>query len=123
MQTTTPDLAPQTAEVARIVAGVGEDQLSHPTPCPDMDVAAMLDHLVGLTAAFRAAAEKAEGTGGAQADAAHLAADWRTRLPAQLEALAAAWHEPGSWEGMTKIAGMTMQAADVGLVALNEVLV
>ncbi len=44
MQTTNPDLGPQTAEVARIVAGVRDDQLPGPTPCPDMDVAALLDH-------------------------------------------------------------------------------
>ena len=123
MQTTTPDLGAQTAEVARIVSGVRDDQLGRPTPCPDMDVAALLDHLVGLTLAFRRAAEKAEGTGGAEADAANLAPDWRTRLPQQLEALAAAWREPGAWEGTTTIAGMSMPAAEVGLVGLNEVFV
>jgi len=123
MQTTTLDFAPQTAEVARIVAAVRDDQLGRPTPCPDMDVAALLDHLVGLTYAFRAAAEKAEGTGGAEADAAHLASDWRARLPSQLADLAAAWSQPAAWEGMTTIAGMSMPSADVGLVGLNEVLV
>src|SRR5918998_681743 len=116
MQTTTRDFAPQTAEVARIVASVRDDQLGRPTPCPDMDVAALLDHLVGLTYAFRAAAEKAEGTGGPVPDAANLAPDWRTRLPAQLAALAAAWRAPAAWDGMTTIAGMSMPAADVGLV-------
>jgi uncharacterized protein (TIGR03086 family) len=123
MQTTTLDLGPQSAEVARIVAGVRDDQLCHPTPCPDMNVAALLDHLVGLTLAFRRAAEKAEGTGGAVADAAHLAPEWQAELPRQLDALAAAWREPGAWEGMTTIAGMSMPAADVGIIALNEVLV
>jgi uncharacterized protein (TIGR03086 family) len=123
MQTTTLDLGPQTAEVARIVAGVRDDQLCHPTPCADTNVAALLDHLVGLTLAFRRAAEKAEGTGGAVADAANLAPDWRTRLPAQLDALAAAWRAPDAWNGTTSIAGMTMPAAEVGLVATNEVLV
>ena len=123
MQTTTPDLGPQTAEVARIVAGVQDDQLGSPTPCPGMDVAALLDHLVGLTIAFRRSAEKAEGTEGPVPDAAHLVPDWRTRLPAQLGSLAAAWREPGAWDGMTTIAGMTMPAADVGLVGVNEVLV
>ncbi len=31
-----------------VVAGVGDDQLSAPTPCHDMDVRAMLGHLVGV---------------------------------------------------------------------------
>ncbi|SOE03537.1 TIGR03086 family metal-binding protein [Blastococcus haudaquaticus] len=123
MQTTTLDLGPQTAEVTRIVAGVREDQLCHPTPCTGMNVAALLDHLVGLTVAFRRAAEKAEGTGGQEPDAANLVPDWRTRLPAQLEALATAWRDADAWDGMTTIAGMEMPAADVGLVGINEVLV
>jgi uncharacterized protein (TIGR03086 family) len=123
MQTTGLDLGPQTTEVARLVAGVRDDQLSHPTPCTDMDVAALLDHLVGLTGAFRRAADKDEGTGGPVPDAANLAPDWRTRLPAQLDALAAAWRGNGAWDGMTTIAGMTMPAAQVGIVGVNEVLV
>ncbi|SFE54159.1 TIGR03086 family metal-binding protein [Blastococcus tunisiensis] len=123
MQTTTLDLAPQTDEVARIVAGVRDDQLCQPTPCADLNVAVLLDHLVGLTSAFARAAQKAEGTGGAEPDAAHLAPDWRTRLPAQLAALAAAWHRPGAWSGTTTIAGMALPADEVGLVGLNEVLV
>src|SRR5919112_221582 len=53
MQTTTLDLGPQTAEVARIAAGVRDDQLGDPTPCTELTVAAVLDHLVGLAAAWR----------------------------------------------------------------------
>ncbi|RZU32517.1 TIGR03086 family metal-binding protein [Blastococcus saxobsidens] len=123
MQTTTLDLGPQTAEVARVVAGVREDQLCHPTPCEDMTVAALLDHLVGLTLAFRLAAEKTAFDGGPSADAASLAPDWRTRLPAQLAALAAAWREPDAWEGTTEVAGVRMPAPAMALVALDEVLV
>ncbi len=31
-----------------VIAGVGPDQLTAPTPCPEMDVRAMLSHLVGV---------------------------------------------------------------------------
>jgi uncharacterized protein (TIGR03086 family) len=123
MQTTTPDLAPAAAEVARVVAAVRDDQLPGPTPCTGTSVAAMLDHLLGLTTAFRMAAEKVRPEGGPSADAANLAPDWRTRLPAQLEALAAAWRAPGAWDGMTEAGGVTMPAAAMGVVALNEVTV
>ena len=123
MQTTTLDLGPQTAEVARIVAGVRDDQLAHPTPCTELNVAAVLDHLAGLTIAFREAAEKVPQAAGPYPDAAHLAEDWRTRLPQQLDALAAAWRQPGAWEGMTTIAGLQLPSSAVGLIALNEVLV
>src|SRR3954453_17817888 len=120
---TSPDLAPQAAEVARVVAGVRDDQLTDPTPCPDMSVAALLDHLVGLTVAFRHSAEKWPLAGAASADAAHPPADWRERLPAQLDALVAAWQQPSAWEGSTEVAGVRMPAGAVGGGAINEVLV
>jgi uncharacterized protein (TIGR03086 family) len=123
MTTTSLDFTPQAAEVARIVAGVRDDQLTGPTPCAGTSVAAMLDHLVGLTVAFREAAEKVPQSGGPRADADNLPADWRTRLPLQLDGLVAAWQHPTAWEGTTEIAGMRMPAAAAAMVALNEVLV
>jgi hypothetical protein len=39
---------------AVIVSGIAADELSHPTPCPNYDVAALIDHLV--EAGHRAAA-------------------------------------------------------------------
>jgi uncharacterized protein (TIGR03086 family) len=119
----TPEHAPAAAEVARIVVGVRDDQLTDPTPCTGTSVAAMIDHLVGLTLAFRVAAEKVRPEGGPSADAANLAPDWRTRLPAQLEALATAWRAPGAWEGMAEAGGVQMPASAMGVVALNEVTV
>src|SRR3954471_2762932 len=123
MQTRTLDLAPQTTEVARIVAGVRDDQLADPTPCAGTPVAGLLDHLVGLTTAFRMAARKETMGGPATASADHLAADWRTRLPAQLEQLAEAWRGPAAWDGMVEVAGVTLPADVMGTVALDEVLV
>ena len=119
----TPDFAPQAAEVARVVAGVRDDQLTDPTPCAGTSVAALLDHLVGLTLAFRKAAEKAPQSGGPRADADNLPPDWRTRLPQQLDGLVAAWQQPSAWEGLTEVAGVRMPAAAMGVVGANEVLV
>ncbi|CCG04413.1 conserved protein of unknown function [Blastococcus saxobsidens DD2] len=117
------DLGPQTAETARVVAGVGDDQLDDPTPCAGMSVAALLDHLVGLTLAFRSAAERAEFSGGPSADATSLAPDWRTLLPARLDALATAWGDPAAREGDAEVAGVRLPASVMAVVALNEVLV
>ena len=114
MQTTTPDLAPAAAEVARVVAGVRDDQLTDPTPCTGTSVAAMLDHFVGLTLGMRMAAEKNPMQGAPKADADTLPADWRTRLPAQLDALVAAWREPGAWDGETEAGGVRMPASSHG---------
>src|SRR3954451_16546862 len=96
---TSPDLAPQAAEVARVVTGVRDDQLTDPTPCAGTSGAALLDHLVGLTIAFREAAEKIPQTGGPRADAANLAPDWRIRLRVKLDGLVAAWQHPTAWQG------------------------
>ena len=121
--TTALDLAPQAAEVARVIAGVRDDQLTDPTPCDGTSVAAMLDHFVGLTLAFRLGAEKSPMEGAPSADADHLPADWRERLPAQLDALVAAWDQPEAWDGTTEVGGVRMPAAAMGVVAANEVLV
>ena len=48
------------------MAGVRDDQLTGPTPCTGTSVAAMLDHLLGLTTAFRMAAKKVRSEGTAQ---------------------------------------------------------
>src|SRR3954467_7725696 len=105
METTTLDLTPQTANVARLVAGVRDDQLADPTPCEGTSVAGMLDHLVGLTVAFAMGARKEPVSGSPRAAADQLPPDWRDRLPLQLAELAQAWRQPDAWEGTTTVAG------------------
>lgn len=123
MQTTSADLAPAAVETARMVAGVRDDQLTAPTPCPGMPVAALLHHLVGLTYAFRMAAEKTPLEGAPSASAEELPADWRTRIPEQLDALVAAWRRPSASEGMAEAGGVELPAPLMSLVALDEVVV
>jgi uncharacterized protein (TIGR03086 family) len=123
METTTFDLGAQTAEVARVVAGVRDDQLDGPTPNEGTPVAGLLDHLVGLTMAFTMGARKEPTTGAPRAAADQLPADWRERLPRQLAELAEAWREPGAWEGTATVAGAELPAVVMGVVAADEVLV
>ena len=122
METTTFDLAPAAEELRRVVAGVRDAQLSDPTPCGDTPVAGLLDHLVGLTAAFARAAAKQPG-GAPEADAGNLPADWRTRLPAQLDDLVEAWRKPEAWEGVAEAGGVEMPAPIMAAVALDELVV
>jgi uncharacterized protein (TIGR03086 family) len=117
------DLTPVTAEVTRLVAGVRDDQLSAPTPCAGTPVAGLLDHLVGLTEAFRRGAAKQRQGGAPRASADELAPDWRTRLPAQLAELAAAWRDPAAWDGETEVGGARLPGMVMGVVAADEVLV
>jgi uncharacterized protein (TIGR03086 family) len=121
--TTTLDLAPQATEVARVVAAVRDDQLGAPTPSADTSVAALLDHLHGLSVGMRAAAEKTPMDSPPTASAGSLPADWRSRIPRELDELVAAWREPGAWEGTTRAGLAELPAAVMGVVALNEVLV
>jgi uncharacterized protein (TIGR03083 family) len=50
------DLEPASSQVARLLDGVTDDQMAAPTPCPGYRVAALLDHLMGLSMAFTWAA-------------------------------------------------------------------
>jgi uncharacterized protein (TIGR03086 family) len=122
------DFGPATREVSRLLDGVSEDKLTDPTPCADTSVAALLDHLVGLTQHFTQAARKAievppgeDAPAPGKSTAEHLDPDWRTVLPRQLDELAEAWRDPAAWEGMTEAGGSTMPADVVGTVALDEV--
>ena len=119
----TAELAPAAAETARIVAGVKDDQLTAPTPCTGTPVAAMLHHVVGLTYAFRMAAEKTPLKAAPRASADDLPADWRTRIPEQLDTLVAAWREPSAAEGMAEAGGVELPAPVMSFVALDEVVI
>src|SRR3954469_7379873 len=88
--TTSLDLTPTVTEASRVVAAVQDDQLSRPTPCADTSVAAPLVHLHGRASGLRLAAEKLP-PGAPSASAQDLPADWRSRIPRELDELAAAW--------------------------------
>lgn len=120
------DLEPATRELARLVGGVRDDQLAAPTPCPDMSIGTLLDHIDGFTLAFTAAANHTEPPGGSRppsADGSRLSADWRTRIPARLTALADAWRADAAWSGMTKAGGLDLPSDLAGVIALDEVVV
>jgi uncharacterized protein (TIGR03086 family) len=121
------DLGPAAREVARLLDGVSDRQLGGPTPCPDYTVGALLDHLMGLTLAFTWAARKTTAAEGGSADAApgtstgeQLDPNWRKLLPTRLDDLVEAWQDPQAWDGMTEAGGVTMPAEQMGVVALDE---
>ncbi|MFD1825757.1 MULTISPECIES: TIGR03086 family metal-binding protein [Mumia] len=117
------DLGPSTRRVAALLDGVGDDDLTRPTPC-DYDVATLLEHLDGLSLAFTLAARKSDdpmlGAAPAPSGAA-LSPGWRQRIPERLDALAEAWRSPEAWEGEATAGGVTMPADIAATVALDEV--
>lgn len=120
------DFGPATAELARVVTAVRDDQLDHPTPCTEMRVRDLVDHVDGFATAFTAAASKTPPPGGGgppQVDGSRIGTDWRERIPAKLEALAGAWRDPTAWEGMTQAGGIDLPAQVAALVAIDETIV
>lgn len=118
------DLEPAAREVTRLLDGVRDDQLADPTPCTESQVATLLDHFMGLSLAFTWAARKTPPPGAAPgpgtASAANLDPKWRLELPRRLDELVAAWRDPEAWTGMAEAGGVTMPAEQMGVVALDE---
>ncbi len=118
------DLGPAAREVATLVNRLGADDLVRPTPCDGMSVAALLDHFMGLSLAFTWAARKTPpatpGPRPGSACADSLDPEWRTKLPLRLEELVEAWRDRSAWTGMTEAGGVTLPAAQMGMVALDE---
>jgi uncharacterized protein (TIGR03086 family) len=118
------DLGPATSAVISLLDGVTDESLTAPTPCDGTSVAGMLDHLMGLSLAFTWGARKApEGSssGSPRASAESLPPDWRAVLPRRLDELAEAWRDPAAWQGTTSVAGVSMPGEQMGVVALDEV--
>jgi uncharacterized protein (TIGR03086 family) len=121
----TIDFGPATGQLAQLTQGVRDDQLGSPTPCADYTLGDLLDHVGALAVAFANAAAKRIDEGGAPPapDASRLGDDWRTRIPADLAALAEAWRDADAWAGMTRVGGVDLPGGVAGLVALDEVVV
>ncbi|WP_280273941.1 TIGR03086 family metal-binding protein [Nocardia wallacei] len=120
------DLESAATGLAAVIAGITDDHLPVHTPCTDVTVRDLLVHVVGLTEAFRQAATK-EAVGRSippeTGPDAPLVDDWRTRIPAQLKALVAAWREPAAWDGETEAGGVVAPALEIAVVALDELVI
>jgi uncharacterized protein (TIGR03086 family) len=120
------DLGPVADRLAELIAAVPDELLQQPTPCPDYRLGDLLDHIGGLAQAFTAAAGKDIGALTAMApsgDATRLTPDWRSRIPQDLRAMAAAWRKPEAWEGMTQAGGSDLPAGLAGLAGLDELVI
>ncbi|MFE7329020.1 TIGR03086 family metal-binding protein [Streptomyces sp. NPDC057565] len=122
----TADLGPAARQIAALLDGIEEKQLTDPTPCPDYAVRELLAHLVGLSTAFRDAARKDLGPTTDSSSAAALPVlgdDWREALPPLLDELVTAWRDPAARQGMTRAGGVDLPGEVAATVALNELVV
>jgi uncharacterized protein (TIGR03086 family) len=117
------DLHPAVRRMSRLVEAVPDDALGRPTPCEAYTVGDLVEHIGGFAVAFRAAAIKEPIDRAGAGDASRLDPDWRTQIPAGLEALADAWDDPEAWGGMTAAGGVDLPGDIAGLIALDELLV
>jgi uncharacterized protein (TIGR03086 family) len=118
------DMQTAVTRLAGVLAGVADEDLAKPTPCANASVGDLIDHLGTFSAAFIRSARKEDRPGPPpQADAANLPGDWRSSIPASLDDLAAAWREPGAWDGMSHAGPIEVPASMAGLIALDELVV
>ncbi|WP_250009453.1 TIGR03086 family metal-binding protein [Actinoplanes sp. M2I2] len=120
------DFDPPVRVLRALLLGVDDGELANPTPCPGWSVATILDHLMGLSVAFTQAAHKRADdpvtASAPEPSALHLTRHWRSRLPVLLEDLANSWKDPAAWTGTSQAGGVTMPAAALGHVAMNELI-
>ncbi|GAA1903908.1 TIGR03086 family metal-binding protein [Nocardioides lentus] len=121
----TLDFHPTATAMARVLAGIRDDQLGGPTPCPAYTVADLAEHVTGLTAAFTHAASRTplDPSLLRDGDGAQLPDGWRERTAADLAGLADAWDDPAAYEGTTMAGPVEMPGREAGLVALDELVV
>jgi len=112
------DLTSAARELSGIAAEVGEHHLDRPTPCGEWSVRDLLLHLLGLTSHFTSVARKRPST---PPELLELPDDWRAHLDVRLDDLAAAWQDPHAWTGDGEAGGVRMPNADLGIVALEEI--
>lgn len=112
------DLGPATEQMRRLVSGVADEQLGHPTPCPAWTVADLLAHIHQFATVFTQNAQKQQVR-----PPSGLTDHWRVALPEQLGELCSAWRDESAWQGRVSAGGIEMASADNAVVALEELTV
>lgn len=109
--------------MAHLIEAVPDGRFDAPTPCPDLPLGALVDHIGTLSRVFTGVARKEGGSLPPPPSADNLEPGWRIRIAADLETLVAAWQEPAAWEGTTGVAGLELPGDVAGLVVLDELVV
>ncbi|MDN5916120.1 MAG: TIGR03086 family metal-binding protein [Pseudonocardia sp.] len=105
------DLKPACRELATLVAGVTDDQLSRPTASDGWTVRGLLDHLEQVAGGFA-------GIAGSEPEIPDDADS-----VARILALGRAWDDPAAWQGRSGEGVLDLPRALWGRIALTEVVV
>lgn len=120
-------MAKAATSAVAVARNVKPDQLTAPTPCPDWDVRALVNHLM-LWSAFRSerAAHKQQPPANdpmTEETDFTKEPDWPETFASQLDKAVAAWSQPGATEGNTGLAGGSMPARMIGMMMVGELVV
>jgi uncharacterized protein (TIGR03086 family) len=121
-----PDLQPAADRMSHLLSAIPDGAMGAPTPCSELPVGALIDHVGGGAKVFTASARKKIGDLTAQPPdprAEILEPGWRDRIAADLAALADAWKAPEAWDGMTQVGGRDLPGAMAGRMALGELVI
>ena len=121
-----PNLHAAADRMTRLLEAVADGSMEATTPCPDLPLGALIDHVGGFAKVFAASARKELGEFTAQPPdprAENLEPGWRARMTADLSALADAWDASDAWQGMTRAGGQDLPGAMAGRIALDELVV
>lgn len=99
------------ATAGTVIAGVGPEQLDAPTPCPDMNVRAMVGHLVGVLGRIAALGRGEDPF--AVVETHSPDADWRTTWELSGAHAADAWRDDAALERPMALPWIQGTGADV----------
>jgi uncharacterized protein (TIGR03086 family) len=106
-----------------VVRGIGSDELDRPTPCPELDVRALLGHLSGWMTEPALAAALKRPVDGVPEETFTPGPGWAERLTERTRATAEAWSAPSAWTGVSTLSGaMELPAEALGGLVFAEFL-
>lgn len=121
------DLEPAGRALLAVVDRIDDADLGRETPCPGVSLGQLLQHVVGLTEAFRAAADKELGpltdTAPDPTESPTVQDGWREALHLHVPRLVRSWRRDEAWQGMTRAGDVDLPGDVAGRVALDEIVV
>ena len=116
-------MARAAAAAVDVARNVTPDQYGLPTPCPEWDVRALVNHFTHWSAVVseRVARKLPRPDDGSEDEGAdYTEGDWPRFFTEHVERSVAAWGEPGAWDGEAVMAANPMPARTIGTMLLAD---